>query len=183
MGPGPLGVAQSNGSDATFWWDQSLRSGSSPVVGAGGGWSYSGVSFIFNEPNKVLLCNQAHILPVLLSEVGTVSVEVPKKHHILFTYTRTQQHSWLDYDMLIDWTLYLCYFKSILQLWLPLTFSNMSFYLSFPHLFHNLQDIIQCIKLLSGVDWSGVLRYEDKILYSWTYRWGGREEGCRCLYA
>lgn len=40
-----------------------------------------------------------------------------------------------------------------------------------------LQHIIQCIKLLSGVGWRGMLRYEDKLLYSWTCRWGWREGG------
>lgn len=76
----------------TMWWDQALCRVSSPVIAAGGGRSHSGVSLIWNEPIEALLCNQAHLIPVLLSKVAAVCVEVPEKHHILLTYTQTQQH-------------------------------------------------------------------------------------------
>lgn len=62
---------------------------SSPVVGAGGGQSHSGVSLIGNEPDEVLVGNQTDILLVLLGKVATVSVEVPEKHHILLIFTTT----------------------------------------------------------------------------------------------
>lgn len=59
----------------------------------------------------------------------------------------------------------------------------MSFYLSFPHLPHVLQNVIQCVELLSGVGWSGVLRYEDKLLYSWRYSIDGEwEEAGKSVY-
>lgn len=136
---------------------------SSPVICAGGGRSHCGVSFVWNEPKEVLRCNQAHILSVLLSEVTTVSIEVPKKHHVLLIHTHAQQHLWSN-SYLIENS--------------SLTLTKLNLYLRFPHLFHILQDIIQCIKLLSGVGRSSVLRYEDKLLYSWIYRLGldGRRE-------
>lgn len=40
-------------------------------------------------------------------------------------------------------------------------------YLSFPHLPHILQNIIESVQLLGRVGWSRVLRYEDKLLYGW----------------
>lgn len=48
----------------------------------------------------------------------------------------------------------------------------MSFYLSFPHVSHMLQNIIEGIELLGGVGGRGVLRYENKLLYSWGWKWG-----------
>lgn len=68
-------------------WDQTLRNVSSPVIGAGRALSHSGISVLWYEPVKVLVCNQANKLPVLLSKVTTVGVEVAKKHHVLHTMT------------------------------------------------------------------------------------------------
>lgn len=64
----------------------------SPVIGAGRGGSHSSVNLIWNQPEEAPLCNQANVLPVLLSKVAAVSVEVPQKHHILLLYKHSQQN-------------------------------------------------------------------------------------------
>lgn len=127
-------------------------SASSPVVSAGGALSHSGVSLLRNEPIEVLLCDHTHILPVLLWEVATICVEVPKKHHILSKNTAIPKSS-----------------SSTAPSRCVVTWRGAT-YISFPHLPHMLQHIIECIKLLSSVGWSGVLRYEGKLLYSWRHR-------------
>lgn len=60
----------------------------SPVVRAVGGRSHGGVRRVWNEPEEVPFGEQAHLLPVLLGKVVAVSVEVPKKHHVLPGYKR-----------------------------------------------------------------------------------------------
>lgn len=55
----------------------------SPVVGTGSAQFDGGVAVLRYEPMETGVCDQAHVLPVLLGEVAAVCVKVPEEHHVL----------------------------------------------------------------------------------------------------